>query len=82
MRKKKDSDLVKSIQIHIDEVKAIDPEELRARREALGMSTTKLAALIGASPSWIAAVERGEKTLLRAPYIRVRAYLKSLGLEA
>lgn len=63
------------------EVLKISPEMLRERRKELGLSATKLGNLIGVSPSWVSAVERGKKNLLSSPYLRVKLYLEALGLE-
>lgn len=70
--------------VEVNELQEIlfpDARELRKKREALGLSATKLGEMIGVSPSWVAAVERGKKPLYSAPYLRVMLYLKTLGLK-
>uniref|UniRef100_A0A7C5REV0 XRE family transcriptional regulator n=1 Tax=Thermus caliditerrae TaxID=1330700 RepID=A0A7C5REV0_9DEIN len=64
----------------LTEVPELNPEKLKERRKALGLSASQLGSMIGAPPAWVLAVEKGEKALTHASYIRVQAYLQALGL--
>lgn len=56
-------------------------DEPRKRREALGLSATALAQMIGTSPNWVLRMEKDPDKLISALYFLVKRYLRALKLE-
>lgn len=57
------------------------PEELKKRRESMGLSATALAQMLGTSPNWVLRMEREPSKLASASYFLVKRYLRVLGLK-
>jgi transcriptional regulator with XRE-family HTH domain len=56
----------------------IEPEEVKARREARGLSRKELAEQAGISHATVAAMERGERKVRISTAVRI---LRPLGVE-
>lgn len=70
---------VKETVLVLDRDIVVTPEELKRRRLELGYTTPELARIVGTTPTWIVAAEKGRKPLASSGFRLVRRYLEALG---